>query len=128
MKKTALLALAIMVLVPSFACAEKLLPLDTVLSVGPEPVANTAISNETDKYVSNDGTNAGTNSDGTYEATFIPANAVETDPNMVPQNAAAKGEPVPVQTEPRVRIRTKQKSQGNLYWNTGGRGFKSYFN
>ncbi|MBO6257235.1 hypothetical protein J6N69_04300 [bacterium] len=128
MKKTALLALAVMILVPSFACAEHLLPLQTVLSVGPEPVANSVIANEANQYVSSDGTNAGTNNNGTYEATFIPASAVETDPNMVPQNAAAKGQPVPVQREPRVRIRTKQKSQGNLYWNTGGRGFKSYFN
>ena len=128
MKKTALLALAVMILVPSFACAEKLLPLDTVLSVGPEPVANSAIANEANQYISSDGANAATNNGGTYEATFIPANAVNTDPNMVPQNAAAKGEPVPVQTSPRVRIRTKQKSQGNLYWNTGGRGFKAFFN
>lgn len=127
MKKTALLALAVMILVPSFACAENLLPLQTVLSVGPEPVANSAIANEANQYVSSNNANTA-NADGTYEATFIPASAVETDPNMIPQNAAAKGQPTPVQREPRVRIRTKQKSQGNLYWNTGGRGFKSYFN
>ena len=81
MKKTALLALAVMILVPSFACAEKLLPLDTVLSVGPEPVANSPIANEANQYISSDGANAATNNDGTYEATFIPANAVNTDPN-----------------------------------------------
>ena len=127
MKKTALL-LTIMMLVPSFACAEGLLPLQTVLSVGPEPVAYSSVANETNQYVSsNSNESAGNLNNGIYEATYVPANQVETDPNMVPQNAAAKGDPVPVQKQPRVRIRTKQKSQGNLYWNTGGKGFKSYF-
>lgn len=62
---------------------------------------------------------------GTYEATFTPANKL--DPNMVPQNAAAEGLPVPARKEPRVRIQTKQRSQGNSYWNPGGKGTKSYF-
>ena len=124
MKKSALL-LAVMMLVPSFACAEGLLPLKTVLSIGPAPTASSAISNEANQYVSSNAT--ATTTDGTYEATFVPASQVETDPNMVPQNAAAKGEPVPVQREPRVRIRTKQRSQGNSYWNAGGKGWKSYY-
>ena len=62
---------------------------------------------------------------GTYEATFTPANKL--DSNMVPQNAAAEGKPVPAKREPRVKIQTKQRSQGNSYWNPGGKGTKSYF-
>ena len=62
---------------------------------------------------------------GTYEATFTPANKL--DPNMVPQNAAAEGKPVPAKREPRVKIQTKKRSQGNSYWNPGGKGTKSYF-
>ena len=62
---------------------------------------------------------------GVYEATYTPASTFGD--NMVPQNAAAKGEPVPVKGEPRVRIQTKQRSQGNSYWNPGGKGTKSYF-
>ena len=127
MKKTALL-LAVMMLIPSFACAEKLLPLQTVLSVGPEPVAS-SVASSANQYVSN-GENQATSgvNNGIYEATYVPANQIETDPNMVPQNAAAKGEPVPEQSQPRVRIRTKQRSQGNSYWNAGGKGWKSYYN
>lgn len=47
--------------------------------------------------------------------------------NMVPQNAAAEGKPVPQKRTPRVRIQTKQRSQGNAYWNAGGKGTKSFF-
>lgn len=126
MKKSALL-LAVMMLVPSFACADGLLPLQTVLSVGPEPVASSAVTSSAAQYTSAGTTSTNLNN-GTYEATFIPASQVETDPNMVPQNAAAKGQPVPEQRNPRVRIRTKQRSQGNSYWNAGGKGFKSYYN
>jgi len=125
MKKTALL-LAVMILIPSFACAEGLLPLQTVLSVGPEPVATSATASAVQNTVSE--TNTANVNNGVYEANFIPASQVETDPNMVPQNAAAKGQPVPEQRNPRVRIRTKQRSQGNSYWNAGGKGFKSYYN
>jgi len=56
---------------------------------------------------------------GTYTGTY--------DSNMVPQNAAAEGKPVPEKKMPRVRIRTKQRSQGNSYWNAGGKGTKSFF-
>ena len=52
---------------------------------------------------------------------------LEYGENMIPQNAAAKGEPIPAKREPRVRIQTKQRSQGNSYWNPGGKGTKSYF-
>ena len=126
MKKTALL-LVTMMIIPSFACAEGLLPLQTVLSVGPEPIATSAVSSAVNEYsASNSVSNSETNN-GVYEATYVPASQVETDPNMIPQNAAAKGEPVPVQRQPRVRIRTKQRSQGNSYWNAGGKGWKSYY-
>ena len=59
------------------------------------------------------------------EATFTPVS--QLNPNMVPQNAAAEGKPVPEKRTPRVRIRTKQRSQGNSYWNAGGKGTKSFF-
>lgn len=49
------------------------------------------------------------------------------DPNMVPQNAAAKGEPVPKKRIPRIRIVTKQGRQTNTQWNPGGKGTKSFF-
>ncbi len=49
------------------------------------------------------------------------------DSNMVPQNAAAEGKPVPEKKAPKVRVRTKQRSQGNSYWNAGGKGTKSFF-
>lgn len=122
MKKTALL-LAAMILVPSFVSAEELLPLQNVLSVGPEPVASSAISAQADQYA-----NANTNvNNGIYEATYTPNGIEQFDENMVPQNAAAKGQPVPEKRQPRVRIRTKQRSQGNSYWNAGGKGWKSYY-
>ena len=63
--------------------------------------------------------------EGVYDASYTP-NA-QLDENMIPQNAAAKGEPVPVKKAPRIRIRTKQRSQGNAYWNAGGKGTKSFF-
>lgn len=67
------------------------------------------------------------NQTGVYDATFTPRSKMETDPNMVPQNAAAEGKPVPEKGEPRVRVQTKQRSQGNAYWNAGGKGTKSFF-
>lgn len=62
---------------------------------------------------------------GVYEATYTP-NMTFAE-NMVPQNAAAKGEPVPAHQEPRVRIQTKQQSQGIPYWNPGGKGVKTFY-
>ncbi len=130
MKKTALLALAVMILAPSFAMGENLLPLKTVLSVSPSG-SSSAISSEASEYATSASNTAATNASGVnngiYEATYVPVSQIETDPNMVPQNAAAKGEPVPVQRQPRVRIRTKQRSQGNSYWNAGGKGWRSYY-
>lgn len=58
------------------------------------------------------------------DATFFPVNQIS---NMIPQNAAAEGKPVPQKQEPRVKVRTKQRSQGNSCWNAGGKGTKSYF-
>lgn len=49
------------------------------------------------------------------------------DPNMIPQNAAAKGQPVPKKRTPRVRIVTKQGRQTNTQWNPGGKGTKAFF-
>ncbi len=53
--------------------------------------------------------------------------AATYDPNMIPQNAAAKGQPVPKKRVPRVRIVTKQGRQTNTQWNPGGKGTKSFF-
>lgn len=63
----------------------------------------------------------------------IPANPgatitpISLNANMVPQNAAAEGKPVPQRRQPRVKIQTKQRSQSNSYWNAGGKGTKSFF-
>lgn len=57
----------------------------------------------------------------------ISATYTNTNSNMIPQNAAAEGKPVPQRRQPRVRIQTKQRSQGNAYWNAGGKGTKSFF-
>ena len=62
---------------------------------------------------------------GVYEATFTPASQMNS--NMVPQNAAAEGKAVPDKGQPRVRVQTKPRSQGNAYWNAGGKGTKSFF-
>ena len=57
------------------------------------------------------------------DAKFVPV----SDTNMVPQNAAAEGKPVPKKRMPRVRIQTKQGRQSNTQWNPGGKGTKSFF-
>ncbi len=120
MKKIALLTLSAMILTSGAAFSvEPLLlqPLQTtVLSSAPETYDATTTEVQTKSPIGG----------GVYEATYTPT-GIQYDENMVPQNAAAKGEPVPVQTEPRVRIQTKQRSQGNSYWNPGGKGTKSYF-
>ena len=120
MKKTALLVLSAMILAPSAFAVEPLLlqPLQTtVLSSAPSNYDATTTQVEAKSPIGG----------GVYEATYTPSVSYNHPENMVPQNAAAKGEPVPVQTEPRVRIQTKQRSQGNSYWNPGGKGTKSYF-
>lgn len=80
------------------------------------PAGTTATSNGVDVSVSEN---------GIYDASYTTAS--QANSNMVPQNAAAEGKPVPQKREPRVRIQTKQRSQGNSYWNAGGKGTKSYF-
>ena len=60
---------------------------------------------------------------GRYEATYTPRLAE----NMVPQNAVAEGKPAPAKRLPKVKVQTKQRSQGNAYWNPGGKGTKAYF-
>ena len=126
MKQTLLLTAIIAGLgfVSGVACANEpliLAPLDSsVLSTGPSTaglVENTP-SNEVQVQVNG--------LENVYDATYSP-NGVQIDENMVPQNAAAKGEPVPAKRIPRIRIQTKQRSQGNAYWNAGGKGTKSFF-
>ena len=120
MKKSVLLLAVIFISALSANAAEPLLlqPLGTVLSTSPatNPQLYVDASNQELPQV----TSATAN--GVYEATYVPA-----DSNMVPQNAAAKGEPIPQKAEPWINIRTKQRSQGNDYWNPGGKGTKSYF-
>lgn len=55
------------------------------------------------------------------------ATKTQMNNNMVPQNAAAQGKAVPEKRNPRVRIQTKQGTQGNTQWNAGGRGHKTFF-
>lgn len=50
-----------------------------------------------------------------------------TNPNMVPQNAAAEGLPVTRKQYTGIRIETKQGSRTNTQWNPGGKGTRSYF-
>lgn len=135
MKKTALLLTMVLFSAVSASAAEPLLlePLNTpVLSTSPATTPATNIqpaTNNTNAADNNTNTNEPKISfptqPGVYEATFTPASKM--DSNMVPQNAAAEGKPVPEKGLPRVRIQTKQRSQGNAYWNAGGKGTKSFF-
>lgn len=122
MKKLALLLTMVLFSAVSTFAAEPLLlePLNTtVLSTSPTSPATNVQPNTNEPQVSFP------TQPGVYEATFTPANKM--NPNMVPQNAAAEGKPVPDKGEPRVRVQTKQRSQGNAYWNAGGKGTKSFF-
>lgn len=115
MKKFLLLVTLVSITSTAFAAEPLLLePLNpAVLPAGTSAVT----TNPNAPQVSVQGQN------GIYEATYAP----KLGENMVPQNAAAEGKPVPAKREPRVRVRTKQRSQGNSYWNPGGKGTKSYF-
>lgn len=134
MKKTILFLAMISLSVPAVFAAEPLIlePLSpTVLSTTPgvgaqQPAANvqTPAAEQTNQ---NGPQISFPNQNGVYDATFTPRSHMENDPNMVPQNAAAEGKPVPDKGEPRVRVRTKQRGQGNSYWNAGGKGTKSFF-
>lgn len=134
MKKTALLLTMVLFSAVSASAAEPLLlePLNTpVLSTSPATTPATNIqpatnnTNAADNTKTNEPKISFPTQPGVYEATFTPASKM--DPNMVPQNAAAEGKPVPEKELPRVRIQTKQRSQGNAYWNAGGKGTKSFF-
>ncbi len=134
MKKTALLLTMVLFSAVSASAAEPLLlePLNTpVLSTSPATTPATNIqpatnnTNAADNTKTNEPKISFPTQPGVYEATFTPASKM--DSNMVPQNAAAEGKPVPEKELPRVRIQTKQRSQGNAYWNAGGKGTKSFF-
>lgn len=119
MKKAVLLLTAVLFTSVSAFAAEPLLlePLSpSILSTMPD------VSNKASTPAANVEAKG---QDGVYEATYTPTN--KFGPNMVPQNAAAEGKPVPQKREPRVRVQTKQRSQGNAYWNAGGKGTKSFF-
>jgi len=119
MKKTLLLLTMISFSVISANATEPLLlePLSPyVLSTTPSGQYTAApAQNGTYVYVDNN--------NGVTNAVYTPV----LGENMVPQNAAAEGKPVPAKRQPRVRIQTKQRSQGNSYWNAGGKGTKSFF-
>lgn len=120
MKKSLLLAIMLIALPASAAEPLVLQPLNTVLSTSPSstPGAYTVQEDAPNVTV--------TENNVVYEAEYIP-NAQNLDGNMVPQNAAAKGEPIPQKRTKLINIRTKQRSQGNDYWNPGGKGTKAYF-
>lgn len=117
MKKLALLVTLISFSGAAFATEPLLLDPLTPSELVNTTVPTTAQGTTNAPKVTVQGTN------GVYEATYTP----QLGANMVPQNAAAEGKPVPEKRQPRVRIRTKQMSQGNSYWNPGGKGTKSYF-
>ncbi len=119
MKKIVLLLTLISLTTVSAIAAEPLLlePLSPAVLSGTKPVATTAVP-EVKNGVQ-------VSVPGASDATFTPVS--QLNPNMVPQNAAAEGKPVPQKRQPRVRVQTKQRSQGNSYWNAGGKGTKSYF-
>ena len=118
MKKLALLLAVMSFTVVSSVAAEPLLlePLSpSVLSTMPAVSQTTTDANGVQVTVGKEG----------VEANF--ATTSQMNSNMVPQNAAAKGQPIPEKRNPRVRIQTKQGTQGNTQWNAGGRGHKTFF-
>lgn len=133
MKKAILVLTMISMFVPAAFSAEPLIlePLSpTVLSttpgVGTQPaVQQTTNAQQTTENNANGPQISFPDQNGIYDAKFTTRN--QMDENMVPQNAAAEGKPVPEKRDPRVRVQTKQRSQGNSYWNAGGKGTKSFF-
>lgn len=118
MKKTALLLAVISFTAVSTFASEPLLlePLSpSILSTMPNDATTTTNTNGVQVTVGKAG----------VEGDF--ATTTQMNSNMVPQNAAAKGQPVPQKRTPRVKIQTKQGSQGNTQWNAGGRGHKTFF-
>ena len=118
MKKLALLLALISFSVAAYATEPLLLDPLPASEYANVPVVSTPTNNASGLQISVPG-QAG------MEATFTPVSKL--DSNMIPQNAAAEGLPVPAKQTPRVRIQTKQRSQGNAYWNAGGKGTKSFF-
>lgn len=125
MKKLAILLTMVSFSAVSALAAEPLLlePLNTVLSTSPTSPANVQEAQQGTN--NNEPKVSFPTKSGVYEATFTPASQMNS--NMVPQNAAAEGKPTPDKGAPRVRVQTKQRSQGNAYWNAGGKGTKSFF-
>ena len=118
MKKLALLVAVISFTAISTVAAEPLLlePLSpSILSTMPATTKTTTDVNGVQVTVAKEG----------VEANY--ATTSQMNSNMVPQNAAAKGQPIPEKRNPRVRIQTKQGTQGNTQWNAGGRGHKTFF-
>lgn len=127
MKNIALLLSIVLLSATAVTAAEPLLlePLNPVV-LSTTPVSASQTVNPQVQTQNPNGVNVVVpDKNGVYEATFTPAS--KFGPNMVPQNAAAEGKPVPQKENPRVRIRTKQGRQTNSYWNAGGKGTKSFF-
>ncbi|MBR6723137.1 hypothetical protein IKL64_06755 [bacterium] len=123
MKKLALLLAVISFSAVSTFAAEPLLlePLSpSILSTMPTTSAAPAVTTTT----GNNGVQVTVGKEG-VEANY--ATKSQMNSNMVPQNAAAKGQPLPERRNPRVKIQTKQGTQGNTQWNAGGRGHKTFF-
>lgn len=119
MKKLALLLTLISLTTVSAIAAEPLLlePLSPAVLSGTKPVTTTTAPEEKNGVQ--------VSVPGASEATFTPVSQLNS--NMIPQNAAAEGKPVPERRQPKVKVQTKQRSQGNAYWNAGGKGTKSFF-
>ncbi len=123
MKKSLLLLAMLLIPAISASAGEPLIlaPLDTVLSTSPVSTPGVYVDGLPEVDVEAGGSKV-------YEAIYTPNAATAViDDNMVPQNAAAKGEPIPVKRQKLINIRTKQRSQGNDYWNPGGKGNKTFF-
>ena len=123
MKNLALLLTMILVTSVSAFAAEPLLlePLSpTVLST--TPAVSTAPAETT---TGANGFQVSLPGQAGVEATY--ATKTQMNTNMVPQNAAAQGKMLPEKRNPKVRIQTKQGTQGNTQWNAGGRGHKTFF-
>lgn len=115
MKKLTMLVLLAVTAVPVFAAEPLLLePLSPEILYGVAGMNTSAYTAAIDIMTKN--------ADGVYEATYTP----KIPDNMVPQNAAAEGKPVPEKQMPYVIIETKQGRQSNTQWNPGGKGTKSY--
>lgn len=121
MKK--LLLLTVLLIFAGCANAETLPPLDTVLSTAPNSTPAVYNVDGLPEVNVDKAKNVAANAQPVYEATYTP----NLGENMIPQNAAAKGEPIPVKRTKWINIRTKQRSNGNDYWNPGGKGNRTVF-